>query len=427
MDFAYLSPRHQLVDTLTRIYRQGLTTTSGGNLSILDDDGTIWITPAGVDKGSLVPDDIVCVRTDGTVEGRHKPSSEYPFHRQIYEARPDVRAIVHGHPPGLVAFSIVRKIPDTRINPPFRDICGTVGYAPYALPGSEDLGAQIAATFAKGFNSVMLENHGVVTAGATLLQAFQRFETLEYCAQINIHANALGGFRTLTDEQIELFYLPDNALPEFTPEHRTSLERELRLQICQFVHRAYTRRLMISTVGTVSTRLDEKSFLITPVGFDRNHLTPEDLVLVSDDHRERGRMPSRAVNLHSAIYRKHPEIRCIMTAVPPSITTYGIVTKPFDTRTIPESYIVLRDMPVIPYGVQYRNPDQAADAISKRSPVILLQNDAVLTTGSTILEAFDRIEVAEFSAQALIQALSLGEFVPISDDEITNLKKRFSL
>lgn len=427
MNFQFLSPRHQLVETITRIYHQGMTTTSGGNLSIYDDEGNIWITPGGIDKGALVPDDIVCIRPDGTIEGRHKPSSEYPFHRMIYQSRMDVRAIVHAHPPGLVAFSIVRKKPNTRINAPFRDICGRVGYSPYALPGSEDLGKQIANTFAQGFNSVLLENHGVVTAGGDLLQAFQRFETLEYCAQINIRARAFGEYRTLSNEQIDLFYLPDNYLPEFQPERHTSRERELRLQICQFVQRAYERRLMISTSGTVSARVDSQSFLVTPSGYDRKYITSEGLVLIHEGQREAGKVPSRSVKMHDLIYRAHPDVNSIMTALPPNITTYGAITRPFDTRTIPESYILLRDMPVLPYGLQYQQPEQVAAAISRSTPVILLQNDAVVTTGTTILEAFDRIEVAEFSAQSLLQSLNLGELVPISDDEIGNLKQRFSL
>jgi L-fuculose-phosphate aldolase len=65
---------------MERIYGYRMTTTSGGNLSLLDDNGDIWITPAGVDKGSLTRFDIVCVKPDGTIAGNHKPSSEYPFH-----------------------------------------------------------------------------------------------------------------------------------------------------------------------------------------------------------------------------------------------------------------------------------------------------------------------------------------------------------
>src|SRR5436309_1865425 len=159
-------PRDEIADTLDRIYRHRMTTTSGGNLSIRDDAGDVWITPARVDKGSLRREDIVHVRGDGTAEGPHPPSSELPFHRAIYAARPDVRGIVHAHPVALVAFSICRRAPDTRLLPQARQVCGAVGFAPYALPGSEALGDNIARAFGAGSHCVVLENHGVVTGGA---------------------------------------------------------------------------------------------------------------------------------------------------------------------------------------------------------------------------------------------------------------------
>ena len=108
MKFSLQHPRDQLVAIMKRIYGYGMTTTSGGNLSILDDNGDIWCTPAGVDKGSLLPEDIVRVTAEGNIHGIHRPSSEYPFHRVIYERRPDIRSIVHAHPTALVSFSIVR-------------------------------------------------------------------------------------------------------------------------------------------------------------------------------------------------------------------------------------------------------------------------------------------------------------------------------
>ena len=163
-----IHPRDEIMRTMERIYRYRMTTTSGGNLSILDDDGSIWITPARLDKGNLRRDDIVRVGPDGTHEGPHRPSSEFPFHRAIYEARPDIRGIVHAHPVALVAFSICRKVPDTNALHQARRICGAVGFAPYALPGSAELGRNVAATFATGTDCVILENHGVVIGGAGL-------------------------------------------------------------------------------------------------------------------------------------------------------------------------------------------------------------------------------------------------------------------
>ena len=129
-------PAERLVQAMARIYQYRMTTTSGGNLSIRDEDGSIWITPARVDKGALRVEDIVRVFPDGSTEGRHKPSSEFPFHQRIYQKRPDLKAIVHAHPVALVAFSICGQTPDTRLFTKARAVCGEVGFAPYALPGS---------------------------------------------------------------------------------------------------------------------------------------------------------------------------------------------------------------------------------------------------------------------------------------------------
>lgn len=120
---------------MARIYRYRMTTTSGGNLSILDPDGSIWITPSRVDKGGLTARDVVRVRADGTREGLHPPSSEFPFHQAIYRRRPDLRAIVHAHLGALVAFSICRKLPDTRVQAHAFAVCGRIAYCGLRLPG----------------------------------------------------------------------------------------------------------------------------------------------------------------------------------------------------------------------------------------------------------------------------------------------------
>jgi len=402
-----------------------MTTLSGGNLSIREDNGDIWITPAGVDKGKLTPGDIMCVRAGGAVEGPHRPSSEYPFHRAIYAHRPDLRAIVHAHSPALVTFSIARQVPQTNIIPQAQRVCGPVGYAPYALPGSEQLGQAIASTFAQGYNVVLLENHGVAVGGPDLLTAFQRLETLDFCARTLLKARGLGEVSTLIEGQLSLLDQQRSLPPEFVPADHCSRERELRLQIVEMVHRACDRSLMISTEGVASARVDEHSFLITPTGLDRRSLEIEDIVLIQAGRREQGKQPSRSVHLHQAIYDRHPAVGSVMTAQSPNALAYAITSQRFDTKSIPESYILLRDIPVVPYGAQFRRPAEIAAALSAETPVLLIRNDAVLTTGATLIQAFDRLEVAEFSARALLDTLTIGQLVPIGDQEIEALKAKF--
>ena len=234
----------------------------------------------------------------------------------------------------------------------------------------------------------------------------------------------LGG-QSIVEAAIDLFDQREYLLPEFTPAFHSSRERELREQIVDIVRRSCQRHLMISTEGVVSARLDDDSFLITPTGYDRPAIDHESIVLVENSQREAGKIPSRAVRLHQAIYQQRPEIHCIITAQAPYVTAYSIAEKALATRTIPESYIMLLDVPKIPFGKQYTDPEAVAQIISSQCPVVLLQNDCVMTTGSSILQTFDRLEVSEFTARSLIETASIGELVPIGEDEIVALKTRF--
>jgi L-fuculose-phosphate aldolase len=420
-----MHPREQLIVIMDRIYRGEMTTISGGNLSILDDNDDLWITPAGIDKGTLRPADIICVHPDGSIEGPHQPSSEYPFHRAIYAQRHDLRAIVHAHPPAIVAYSIAGIIPDTQIIPQANQVCGPIGLAPYAIPGSEELGKNVADTFSQGFNMVLLENHGLVAAGDTLLSAFQRMETLDFCARTLINARRLGEVQLLTPAQLNLFTSRQHYLPEFILSSHSSYELELRQKMVEIVHRACDRRLMISTEGVISARIDADSFLITPTGADRRSLEMEDLVMVRSGHRQAGKLPSRSVRLHESIYQEHPDIHCVITAQCPHAAAYAVTTTDFDTKTIPESYIMLRNVPRVPFNTLYSKPAEISKVVSKRSPVLLIENDCVLTVGSTILQAFDRLEVLEYTAMSLLNASLIGAFRPISEEAIQAIVNKF--
>lgn len=420
----FLHPRDEIMQTMERIYRYRMTTTSGGNLSLREPDGSVWITPARVDKGGLTRDDIVCVRSDGSVEGKHPPSSELPFHQMIYEARPDIRGIVHAHAVALVAFSITGQVPNTHLFHQSAHVCGEAGFAPYALPGSANLGQNIADVFAAGFDSVLLENHGVVVGGNGLQNAFQRFETLEFTAKTTIKAKLLGKIRYLNDEQIDLPHHIE-PLPEFEREPPSSEEKELRRELCEFTRRGYQQRLFISTGGSFSARLDKESFLITPYQVDRHTLSVEDIVLVKNAKREAGKMPSRASRNHEAIYAAQPEISSILNAFPVNATAFGVTETELDSRTIPESYILLRDVGRLHYGGQFFHGEELARQVSLEKPIVLLENDGVLVVGKSVLETFDRLEVLESTAEAIINSRLVGRIAPMSNAVIDELKAAF--
>ncbi len=428
MEFNLMHPAEQIVMLLNRIYAKQFTTTSGGNLSIKDSEGNIWITPSGIDKGALTEQDICKILPDGTIIGKHKPSVELPFHKLVYKVRPDVGAVLHAHPPALVSYSLTRQVPDTNIIPTPYEICGPVGIAGYEVAGSEELGERIADEFKKNYNVVIMDNHGVVTCADNLFDAFKRFETLEFAARLNILSSSLGKAVSLTDEQIENMYCGyDGLLDEFIPRDYTSDERKMRKEMCTLIHRAYDQNLFTSTQGVFSVRLADDSFLITPNGIDRKYLKPSDLVRIDKGWREAGKKPSRSVGLHKTIYDNHPEINAITSATPANLMAFGITRAKLDSRTIPESYIMMRDIVRVPFGTPFSDPKSISDKIGERTPVVLIENDCIITTGNTLIKAFDRLEVAEFTANTIINAQKIGKIQAISDEEIQTINKAFNL
>ena len=423
-----MHPAEQIAIIIGRIYRSEMTTTSGGNLSIMDENGDMWITPAAIDKGSLTPADIMCVKADGTIIGPHRPSSEYPFHKAIYKMNPHIHSVIHAHPPGLVTFSMVHQVPDTSIIPQARATCGPVGFAEYALPGSELLGKKIVAEFKKNpdYKAVIMENHGVVVAGEDIADAYQRFETLELCARTILNAKTLGEPKYLSEDQI-LQHEKAVTVPfqHFMNVTHPSDERAIRAEICKIVRRACSQGLMCSSYGTASVRWRGNDFLITPSSMQRWDLEPEDIVQIKDGMVEAGKNASRSVALHYEIYRRNPKVNSIILTQSPALMGFCTTGVKFDVRTIPESWIFLQDIPTFPFGSQYNEHlTELADEFKQR-PFVMLENDSVVVTGDQLINTFDRLEVADFSARSLILAAPLGKLNPITDEEIEELRVAF--
>ena len=427
VDTKLMHPREQIVAIIGRIYERSLTTTSGGNISIIDDSGDVWVTPSAVDKGSLRASDIILVKRDGTIEGKHKPSSEYPFHKAIFESRPDIKAIIHAHPPALVSFSIVRRVPNPNVISQARQICGTIGYADYEIPGSKELGQRIGAEFSKGYNAVIMENHGTVVGGTDINDAFQRFETFEFCARTIIYGQMIGEVKYLNDEQIQQFDAQStDMLPEMEQDvEYPSDERHIRRDICRIVQRACQQGLMVSSYGTVSVRWRANDFLITPTNVARWNIKLDDIVQIRNGRREPRKNPSRITWLHQEIYNKFPHINSIILTQPPYLMAFGASRRYLDVRTIPESWIFLQDVPLLPFGSHFRGKTAILDKLTEGMPALIIENDSILVTGNQLLQTFDRLEVAEFSAKSLVMASSIGQLQPINQTQIEDLRKVF--
>ena len=416
MNRNYIHPADQLVLYMQRIYDKGLTTTSGGNLSVMDEDGNIWITPAAIDKGALTRDDIVCVKADGTTVGRHRPSSELPFHRAVYRMRPDLKAVLHAHPPALVSFSVARKLPNLDLLPAARAICPEMRIAAYAVPGSELLGRNISRQFEDHCNLVLLENHGICIGAKDLYTAFLQFETLEYVAKLEILANRIGKPKAISEQGNT-----DRAL--FEKQELSAQDSDAARELISLIRRGHRLGLFSIAQVSYSVRLPDESFLITPSGMDPADTREDELIRINACGND---FPGFAA-LHAMIYRQHPEINSVLMARPVHAMAFAVTDAEFDTRVIPESYVLLRDVQRMKFGARERNPEEAAACFSEITPAAIMEHDCVIVTGNSALQAFDRLEVMELTARAIMDTGLIGRIVDITEDEIEDIKAAFHL
>ena len=197
-----IQQKQAIADCMDRLYSQGLTTMSGGNISIRMADDLVLVTLSATDKGHMRAVETGVVGLDGTNHTRVlKPSGETLMHLEIYKRRPDVHAIIHAHPPMASVFTVVDRPLNVRLIAESYTIIGDPAVVPYALTGTQELANCVAAALGGKTSCVLMQNHGVLTVGDTLPQAFGRIEVLENVAKINLFAGLLGGMRELSAEQ----------------------------------------------------------------------------------------------------------------------------------------------------------------------------------------------------------------------------------
>jgi L-fuculose-phosphate aldolase len=194
--------RRDLVRFSRLLYRLGYMPGTAGNLSVRLDASRLLVTPTGVSKFLLRPADMVIVDLAGKqLNGYRKMTSEVSMHLAIYRHRADVTAVVHSHPPIATAFTCVGRGLDEMLCQEAVMTLGVVPLATYAATGTEEVAASLTP-FIPDHDAILLANHGAVSYGRNLLEAFQRMETVEHLAHITLVAHQLGAPRTLEHEQI---------------------------------------------------------------------------------------------------------------------------------------------------------------------------------------------------------------------------------
>jgi L-fuculose-phosphate aldolase len=201
--------REEIVLVGKLLYEKGLIVATDGNISARLDKQTILITPSGLCKGLMTPEQLIILDLAGRKVGPDTaankdlgPSSETPMHLEAYKQRPDVLAVVHAHPPHAIALSIVNITLADCMLPEAIVFLGLTPTTPYATPSSEE-NAQAIRQVIQGHDALVLQRHGSLTVGSSPLNAFYRTETLEQIARITYMLTQLGGGQPLPPSQVE--------------------------------------------------------------------------------------------------------------------------------------------------------------------------------------------------------------------------------
>jgi L-fuculose-phosphate aldolase len=199
----YKEERKEVARFMRRLYKHGLTTTSGGNISLRITDDIIVITPSATDKGRMRWKEVGLMNIFGeNLTPELKPSIECEMHLSIYKKKKDIMAIVHAHPVCASAFTAMHSSIRTDLTAEARAILGDPVLVPYELMGTGDLAAR-AAEYVQTSDILLLENHGILTTGSNLLQAFDKIEVLENAARMTIIVEMTKKKSPLTRERIQ--------------------------------------------------------------------------------------------------------------------------------------------------------------------------------------------------------------------------------
>ncbi len=197
--------RDQICDICAKMWQLGWVAANDGNVSAKLDENRFLVTPTGISKSFITPEKLLVIDGKGTVleaqEG-YCPSSEIKMHLRCYADRDDVGGVVHAHPPTATGFAVAGLPMDRYTMVEAVISLGSVPLSPFATPSTDEVPAAIAP-YIKEHDAVLLANHGALTLGTSVLQAYYFMETLELWAKISLNAHLLGGEREIPRENAE--------------------------------------------------------------------------------------------------------------------------------------------------------------------------------------------------------------------------------
>jgi L-fuculose-phosphate aldolase len=195
--------RCDIVEVGRRLHAREYIASNDGNISVRLPGDRILTTPKGVSKGFMTPDMMVITDLTGKkIAGERDASSELLMHLAVYDSRPDIRAVVHAHPPVATGFAVAGIPLDRAVLAEVVTTLGSIPIAEYATPSTRDLADEVRR-YIKAHDGLLLANHGAVTAAGELFAAYYKMETIEHFARISLVARLLGREHLLSREEVD--------------------------------------------------------------------------------------------------------------------------------------------------------------------------------------------------------------------------------
>ncbi len=195
--------REDIIEIGRLVFQKGWVAANDGNITIRLDAECILATPTGVSKGMMHPDDLIVVDMQGNkISGRAERTSEIAMHLKIYAMRPDIKAVVHAHPPVATGYATAGKSLNLALLPEVIIGLGCVPLVDYGLPGTPALTEPMLPLIPK-YDALLMANHGAVCYGEDVYKAYFRMETMEHFARIALVAELLGGAKVLPRQEVD--------------------------------------------------------------------------------------------------------------------------------------------------------------------------------------------------------------------------------
>ena len=207
MDKLTLDLKKQICEVGRRIWTRQYCAGNEGNHSVRLSDDRFLVTPTGISKGFLTPSDICLVDSSANLiqpnPNNRKPSSEIKIHIAIYQARPDIKAVIHSHPPHATAFAVSGiPIPEA-VHPEAEVFLGKVRTARFAIPSTDDLPASLLPLINSDTNTLLMGNHGSVSFSHDLMDAYYKLEILDAYCRLLILTRQLGTINTISPQDMQ--------------------------------------------------------------------------------------------------------------------------------------------------------------------------------------------------------------------------------